>query len=168
MHPASTGTPPPGTIVFVRPPSACDTSDHARVVDSEGRFVGALGPGTWFTAPNLPGEQVFYVWPGMDLRLDMHPEFHPVDVIRIRSDADKPIYVGVRVREMQKLHCWKYAVFHFTRPAEEEVSQWLQNARELSPDRAEGDALLNRDAEVTQAYLGMGREKKVHREEKKE
>ena len=58
---------------------------------------------------------------------------------------------------------WKYAVFHFTRPTEEEAAQWMQNASELVPDRAEGDALLERDADVTRAYLGMGREKLAHR-----
>ncbi len=154
----------PGTIVFVRPPSACDTSDHARIVDGDGRFVGVLGSGTFFAAPSAPGEQDFYVWPGLDLRLDLDPEFHPVDVIRIRAHEGRTTYVGVRVREYQKLRCSKYAVFHFTRPNDDEAGEWLQTARELVPDGVEGSGLLERDGDVTRAYLEMAREKRARRQ----
>jgi hypothetical protein len=159
MHPGSAphGA---GTIVFVRSPSACDTSDFARVVDADGRFVGVLGPGTYFAVPNTPGEQIFYVWPGLDLRLDLHPEFHPVDMIRVRAGEGDTTYVGVRVHVYHKLKCFKYAVYHFTRPTPDELAEWMPNARELVPDAQEGSSLLERDGDVTRAYMAMAREKR--------
>ncbi len=159
LQPGDPIAPPPHTIVFVRPPSPCDTSDHARVVDADGRFLGALGSGTWFAAPRPPGEQVYYVWPGLDLRLEMQPELQPVDVIHVTAGEGKTTYVGVRVFEHEKLECGKYAVFRFTRPHADDAERWRKDGRELVTDHAEGDALLARDADVTRAYMEMAKAK---------
>lgn len=166
MHGGEGLAPPPGTIVFVRPPSPCDTTDHARIVDAEGHFIGALGSGTWFSVANVPGEQTFYVWPGLDLRLQKYPEFQPVGAIKVRAGEDRVTYVGVRVSERHERQCWKYAVFHFTRPDAAEAEHWMGAAHELVPDRAEGDALLARDADVSRAYMEMSRARLEQRESK--
>jgi hypothetical protein len=163
MYAGDAATPPPGTIVFVRPPSPCDTTDHARIVAADGRFVGALGPGTWFAVQNYTGDQIFYVWPGLDLRLELHPEFQPVDVVHVRAGERKTTYIGVRVHEHLKLKCWKYATFRFTRPAPQDAERWMHDGRELVADRAEGQAVLVRDADVTRAYLQMAKDKQARR-----
>lgn len=148
-----------GTILFVRPASACDTSDHARVVDEEGRFVATLAPATSFVAVVEPGRHVYYVWPGMDVR-DIHPNGQAVDVISVNAPADETKYVGVRTAQFEKLKCPKYAVFRFAKPSKAQAEEWLAEAQELVPDPDEGKALLDHDGEATRGYLEMARAKR--------
>src|SRR3954468_11860456 len=65
-------------IVFVRPATACDTSDHAVVVDESGKFIANLTGGTAFSADVAPGPHAFFVWPGVDMRTEKVENFRPV------------------------------------------------------------------------------------------
>jgi hypothetical protein len=163
MH-AGAVPPTPGwpTVVFVRPPSACDTGDHARIVDEEGRFVGVLGSGTSFSLPVAPGQHTFFVWPGMDLR-DLYPGPHPVDVVTIAAeDPARPTVLAVKIPHEAKLLCKKYAVYAFVRPAPDEAAQWLEDATELTPDPVAGRTLLEQDT-GTREYLERARAKQAAR-----
>jgi hypothetical protein len=169
MHPGTGPAPGPsrGRIVFVRPASPCDTTDHARIVDDEGHFVGFLGSGSWFSLPVAPGERTFAVWPGLDLRSNLRPEFAPIDVVSVSVEAGETVHLGVRLRNEQSHHCAKYAIFRFARPEPGEIEDWMHVTRELVPDAAEGQASLDRDAELTHAYLEMakrrfGRRRETH------
>jgi hypothetical protein len=156
------GTAPPlaghGRVVFVRPSSPCDRADHARIVDLDGRFVGALGPGTWFQAP-LDEEKVFAVWSSIDYRTGKAPGIRPVDVVRVAPSASGTTFITVELGVSPVGRRCTNSLFRFSRVADAESEASIRNARELVPDPAAGQALLEEDADVTRAYLEMARER---------
>ena len=144
-------------VVFVRPGSACDTADHAVIVDEQGAFVGNAAPRSQFAAVVTPGEHVFFAWPSLDLR-SQKTGWDPVGVIRMKVAPGDVVRIGVQVPEFSKLHCNRYATFIFTtRFAEGELDAWLADARPMVADKGAGQRALDAEPEVVQAHLQEGR-----------
>jgi hypothetical protein len=152
----------PGTtrVVFVRPATACDTADHAIVVDEGGTFVGALLPGTAVATDVAPGRHAFLVWPGMDLRNERTPPYRPVGVLDETWGADQTrvVRVDVATPPEGRGHCYRYNVFHFDAP-QGDVSQATADLRLLVADVNAGQAFLRGQGELTAAYFTMGLDK---------
>jgi len=160
MNAATPAAPPSGkaVVVFVRPASACDTSDHARVVDEHGAFAGALGPDTSFTLAVEPGAHHFFVWPGLDLTTPLVPQYAPVDAVRVDVEAGETTFVAVRPVKSRSLSCGRNAIYAFERPDAARADEWIARAKPLAPDREAGALLLARDPATTQ-YLALARRK---------
>jgi hypothetical protein len=158
--PSACGTaasPGAAKIIVVRPVTACDTADHAVLVDEAGGFVGTLAPGTALALDVPPGRHAFFVWPGMDLRSEREPVYQPIGVLDATWAAGQTRFVRVdvvRPREGRG-HCYHYAVFQFARA---EPSETLEGQQCLVPDAAAGQALLRSKRDVTATYFTLARD----------
>ena len=153
-------------VVFVRPKSACDTGDHAVVVDARGAFLGNAAPRTQFAVVVPPGEHTFFVWPSLDLRNGKAPGWDPVGAIKVRVAAGEVHRIGVLVPAAEKLRCGRNATFYLTRRFEEgEVDAWLRDAQPMAADRATGQRLLDDDAQVVRAHVKQGQRQLAPRPE---
>lgn len=144
-------------VVFVRPATACDTSDHAVVVDESGKFVANLTGGTAFAADVAPGRHAFFLWPGIDMRTDKVDNFRPVSVIELQpaSETSSVVRIDVATPVEGRGHCYQQSVFFFEKPAKELDADSLKGSRLVESDQQAGDAYLRERKELSGAYFEM-------------
>ena len=144
-------------VVFVRPATACDTSDHAVVVDESGKFIANLTGGTAFAADVAPGRHAFFLWPGIDMRTDKVDNFRPVSVIELQQEPETSSVVRIDVVTPVegRGHCYQQSVFFFEKPVKELDSDALSGTRLVDSDQQAGDAYLRERKELSAAYFEM-------------
>ncbi len=150
-------TPGMARVVFVRPASACDTSDHAVVVDENGKFIANLSGGTAFAADVAPGRHAFFLWPGMDLRSEKVAGFRPVSVfdLQLQSEASSVVKIDVAAPTEGRGRCYSQSVFVWEREQATLDEGALSELRFMDADPRAGDAYLHERKELSAAYFEM-------------
>jgi hypothetical protein len=163
---AAVPAPPDASLVFVRPISPCDASDYTVVVDSEGHFVGNLGPGMQLAVPAAEGTHVYYAWSSHDFRVEREPNFNPVSAVRLNVRPGGPQYVTliVKTRTAYVSRCEPWAIVDLhpvapSGPRHDEAEQWVREGRWVSPDLRAGQASLDATPAKITSFLELGREK---------
>ena len=164
MHPADGAPRPAGageaSVVFVRPPSSCDTSDYPTIVDENGRFVGNAGSNASFVVRVPAGRHTFYAWPNIDFRAARYPDYDPVGAIVVDATAGGISRVAIVVPKGPSLRCG--ATFELVAGGESdgaraEFEAWRHDATLVQPDTDAGDDDLRRNAPLVCAHLEAGR-----------
>lgn len=170
MSPAA-ALPSPGagqaSVVFVRPSTACDTSEYSIVVDEGGHFVGNVAPGTQTAVPVTPGVHVYYSWSNVDLRSEKDPAFNPVAATRVNALASETQYVALVVQmrgDSGVTRCNSRSFVSMQRVAPhqeawEDLQESLHGAQPLVPDQGAGQLALNTNPALLQTHLELGQSK---------
>ncbi len=158
------------TVVFVRPDSACDTSDYPTIFDEGEHFVGNAAPSSSFAVHVPPGDHLFVAMPNVDQRLDKYPDFKPVGVVRVNVRAGEVATVAVTIPGGARLRCPKHVWFVLDRraPSDDEVRHWLSTSQRFEPDAARGEADLQAKRAMADAYFAMAKEKLTARDARRE
>ncbi len=169
MHPAG-GSPlsrPAGpgeaSVVFVRPPSSCDTIQYASIVDENGHFVGNAGSNTTFTVTLPAGPHAFYVWPHVEPRPGAYSNYLPVAAVALDTKAGDVARVAILVPKGPSLRCnvpgYDLALADGDDSARAELESWTREARQLQPDTEAGERDLERIRPLVCAHVEMGRQR---------
>jgi len=156
-------------VVFARPSTTCDTSDpvtdHAVVVDEEGKFVANLIGGTANAVEVSPGPHAFFVWSQMtshipDFHQNQRKRYQPVSVLDRRWEAGTSSLVTVNVLRPDGASdkCFAYNVFYFGTSNERASLDSLGTIRLVDSDAQAGATYLRTHGEVSAVYLKMARE----------
>jgi hypothetical protein len=167
MHPAS-GSPlsrPAGpgeaSVVFVRPPSSCDTVEDASIVDENGHFVGNAGANTTFAVTLPAGRHAFYVWPHVEPRPGPYSNSLPVAAVLLDTKAGDVARIAILVPKGRSLRCnvsgYELAAAAGDNSARAELESWSHEARPLQPDAEAGERDLERNRPLVCAHVELGR-----------
>jgi hypothetical protein len=164
--------PSEGTVLFVRPRHACDSSDYAIVSDDQGHFVGNVAAGTQLASHVSAGPHVFFAWSDRDLRFAKEPNFNPVAATRVEARAGETSYVLVSPRQRQgagsRCYRYSYVTMRHVRRGDDEaetLQDWLRTTQPVVADHAEGQRLLDADPALLRANLDYGRARLARMEE---
>jgi hypothetical protein len=169
MHPVNGArvSPPtaPGeaSVVFVRPPSSCDTVESPRVVDENGHFVGNAGSNTTFVARVPAGRHAFYVWPHQDPRTPRYLTQNQVDALVVDAAAGGVAHVAILIPKGPSLRCARGAPpYELVSQDESDASRaefesWRRDATPMQADAEAGEHDLQRDPALVCANIEEGR-----------
>jgi hypothetical protein len=167
MHPANGAQVPPppapgdASVVFVRPPSSCDSIDYPRIVDENGHFVGNAGSNTTFVVTVPAGRHAFYALPSSFLRITAHS---PVSALLVDATEGGVAHVAIVRRKGSSLRCnvlpaYELVAHDDTDAARAEFESWTREATPMQPEREAGERDLRRDSDFVCAYVEAGRQR---------
>jgi hypothetical protein len=153
--------PDEAAVVFVRPPSACDTSGWFTVVDERGAYVGDSMPESNFTVAVPAGEHTFIAWePYGELHLQRYPWLNQVGAVHGRFDPGATYFVDVGTSggafEMRHTCSTYHRVELHLVP---DVGNALNETKAFLPDRGAGGAELSTQREEVERHIALGMQK---------
>lgn len=158
LRPAGPGE---ASVVFVRPPSSCDTVEYASIVDENGHFVGNAGSNTMFAVTVPAGPHAFYAWPHGDLQPGTYSSYRPVAAVLLDTKAGDVARVAILIPKGPSLRCnvpgYELAVADGDDSARAEIESWSRKARPLQPDTEAGERDLERNRPLVCARVEKGR-----------
>jgi hypothetical protein len=165
LHGALPEAAPPGEarIVFVRPPSSCDTSDYPKIVDENGRFIANAGQNTSFVVTVPPGRHTFYAWPRDDLRMAKYPGYNPVAALQVDTVAGELSRVAILILKGPSLSCrprapaYELASYDASDAARAKFESWRRDATPMVADVEAGERDLWQRPDLVCDYLEAGR-----------
>jgi hypothetical protein len=169
MHPAGAAplsrpaAPGEASVVFVRPPSSCDTIEYPKIVDENGHFVGNAGPNTSFVVTVPAGRRAFYAWPNVDPRTAKYPTNHAVGAVLVDAPAGSVGHVAILIPKGPSLRCFSgtppygLVAYDESDAARAEFESWRRDATPMEPETEAGERDLERNPGLVCANIEAGR-----------
>jgi hypothetical protein len=160
---ASTASSPPpagpgqASVVFVRPPSSCDSIDYTTIVDENGHFVGSAGGSTAFLVNVPAGRHVFYAWSHIEMPPDRY--YAPINAVALDLSEGSVAHVEIRTAQGPGLRCYAKSLGYALVPRDDsdaaraEFESWRRDATPLEPDVEAGERDLNETRSVVCSHI---------------